>query len=104
MSKRLISKVALITGASGGIGSKMAALFAAEGASVVLADIADEPGRRIAKEISAQGGSAAYLHADVSQSQQVARLMDETERLFGGLDVLVNNAITIGGDTTISQM
>ena len=51
MRNQLVSKVAVVTGAAGGIGSRMAALFAAEGASVVLADIADEAGRRIAEEI-----------------------------------------------------
>ena len=51
MAKRLASKVAVITGAAGGIGSCMAKLFAAEGAAVVMADIADEAGLRIAKEI-----------------------------------------------------
>jgi len=104
MAKRLASKVAVITGAAGGIGSRMASLFAEEGASVVLADIADEVGLGIAKEISEEGGAATYIHADVSRSQDVGRLMEKTERLYGGLDVLVNNAIQIAGDTTISEV
>ena len=75
MAKRLASKVAVITGAAGGIGSCMAKLFAAEGAAVVMADIADEAGLRIAKEIEAAGGTATYLHADVASSSEVAALM-----------------------------
>lgn len=103
MAKRLDSKVSVITGAAGGIGSKMAALFAAEGASVVLADIADEAGQRVANEISAAGGKATYLHADVTSSAETAHLMEQTAALYGGVDVLVNNAINIGGDTSITE-
>jgi NAD(P)-dependent dehydrogenase (short-subunit alcohol dehydrogenase family) len=104
MASRLVSKVAVITGAAGGIGSQMAALFAAEGAAVVLADIADETGRRLAREITAAGARAAYIHADVANSAEVAELMTRTETLFGGLDVLVNNAINISGDTSITEV
>ncbi len=104
MGKRLTSKVAIVTGAAGGIGSRIASLFAEEGASVVLADIADQAGLRIAQEILTQGGEATYIHADVSKSEDVNRLMDETERLYGGIDVLVNNAIQIAGDTTITEV
>jgi len=104
MAKRLDSKVAVITGAAGGIGSKMAALFAAEGASVVLADIADETGQRVAKAITEAGGKATYVHTDVTSSAETAHLMTHTETLYGGLDVLVNNAINIGGDTSITEV
>lgn len=102
MSQRLASKVAIITGACGGIGSQMAALFAAEGASVVLADIVDELGAGLAQSIREAGGQAAFVHADVSSSAAVISLMRQTERLYGGLDILVNNAIQIAGDTTIT--
>jgi NAD(P)-dependent dehydrogenase (short-subunit alcohol dehydrogenase family) len=105
MGNRLVSKVALVTGAAGGIGSRMAALFAAEGASVVLADIADEKGGRIAQEIQDAGGNASYVHADVSSSSEVLALMARTEALYGGLDILVNNAINvIAGDTSITEV
>jgi NAD(P)-dependent dehydrogenase (short-subunit alcohol dehydrogenase family) len=105
MAKRLASKVAVITGAAGGIGSQMALLFAAEGASVVLADIADETGFRIAEQIEDGGGKATYVHADVSNSAEVAALMARIETLHGGLDVLVNNAInTSSGDTCITEV
>ena len=88
MGNRLVSKVALVTGAAGGIGSRMAALFAAEGASVVLADIADERGCRVTQEIQDAGGRATYIHADVTSSAEVMALMARTEAHFGGLDVL----------------
>jgi NAD(P)-dependent dehydrogenase (short-subunit alcohol dehydrogenase family) len=105
MGKRLDSKVAIVTGAAGGIGSRMAALFAAEGASVVLADIADETGRRVAKGIHEAGGSAEFVHADVASAAEVTDLMARTETLYGGLDVLVNNAINIvAGDTSIAEV
>jgi len=104
MAQRLVSKVAVITGAAGGIGSQMAKLFAAEGAAVVLADIADEAGSRVAKEIKVSGGTAAYIHADVASSTDVAELMTRTEALYSGLDVLVNNAVTISGDTSITEV
>ncbi len=101
MPERIRDKVAIITGAAGGIGSEMALLFAREGAAVVLADIADERGESIAKEIVAAGGSAKYVHTDVSNAGEVPHLMAAAESTFGGLDVLVNNAMSIGGDTTI---
>jgi NAD(P)-dependent dehydrogenase (short-subunit alcohol dehydrogenase family) len=104
MGNRLVSKVALVTGAAGGIGSRMAALFAAEGASVVLADIADERGCRVTQEIQDAGGRATYIHADVTSSAEVMALMARTEAHFGGLDVLVNNAINIAGDTSITEV
>ena len=104
MAKRLPSKVAIITGAAGGIGSQMAALFAAEGASVVLADIADESGFGIAKQIEEAGGTATYTHVDVANSANVTELMARTETLYGGLDVLVNNAMSITGDTSIAEL
>jgi NAD(P)-dependent dehydrogenase (short-subunit alcohol dehydrogenase family) len=104
MAQRLASKIAVVTGAAGGIGSQMAALFAAEGAAVVLADIADETGLRVATEIERSGGRAAYIHTDVTNSAGVAHLMTRVEALYGGLDVLVNNAINISGDTSITEV
>jgi 3alpha(or 20beta)-hydroxysteroid dehydrogenase len=105
MAKRLASKVAIITGAAGGIGSQMAAQFAAEGASVMLADIADEAGSRLAQQIERDGGRATYIHADVTSFEEVSALMARTETQYGGLDVLVNNAInTSSGDTSITEV
>jgi NAD(P)-dependent dehydrogenase (short-subunit alcohol dehydrogenase family) len=104
MANRLDSKVAIITGGAGGIGSEMASLFALEGAAVVIADIAEETGRRIASSIQNAGGRATFVQTDVSSSSDVASLIDQTASLFGGLDILVNNAINISGDTSITEV
>ena len=92
---RLEGKVALITGASAGQGAAEAKLFAAEGAAVMITDIADEPGRALASSITAQGGRAAYAHLDVADPEQWRAALDAVTREFGKLHVLVNNAGTI---------
>ena len=86
---RLAGKVALITGAAGGQGAVEARLFATEGARVVLADVIDEPGRKLAAEL---GVSARYEHLDVSNERDWARAMASVMSAHGRLDVLVNNA------------
>ncbi len=89
---RLDGKVALITGAAGGIGRVAAELFAAEGARVVIADVVDDDGTRVVEGIRAAGGDAAYVHADVSTAVQAAAMVDFTTDTFGALHVLYNNA------------
>ena len=84
---RLAGKVAVITGAASGIGRASARRFAAEGALVCVADLADEPGEQVAKEI---GG--LYVHADVTDPGEVERLYEAAAARFGGIDVLFNNA------------
>jgi len=86
---RLDGKVALITGAASGMGSVAATLFAAEGAKVVLADVADEAGEAAAAAI---GHGAAYVHADVSSAADAGRMVATAVERFGKLDVLYNNA------------
>ena len=86
---RLRGKVALVTGAAGGQGAAEARLFAAEGARVVLADVIDEPGRKLAAEL---GSVASYEHLDVSSERDWARVMAALMAAHGRLDVLVNNA------------
>jgi NAD(P)-dependent dehydrogenase (short-subunit alcohol dehydrogenase family) len=86
---RLANKVALITGGASGIGEATVRLFVAEGASVVIADLQDERGRRVAAEL---GPRAAYVHADVSREADVQAAVAETERHFGRLDCIFNNA------------
>src|SRR5215211_4070920 len=87
MAGRLRGKVAVITGAAGGIGRETALRFAEEGASVCVADLADEPGQEVASEID-----GLYVHADVSEPEDVERMYSETAERFGGIDVLFNNA------------
>ena len=88
---RLQGKVAIITGASMGLGEAMARLFAREGARVTVADIADEKGEQTVDQIKAEGGEAIYLHVDVTQTADVERMVQATVETFGHLDILVNN-------------
>lgn len=99
MAGRLGGKVAVITGAAMGIGAEMARVFSAEGAKVVIADIADDAASAVAGETG-----ALYVHTDISSAADVDALFHRAGEEFGGLDVLVNNAIYAPGDTTITQL
>jgi NAD(P)-dependent dehydrogenase (short-subunit alcohol dehydrogenase family) len=88
----LTDKVAIITGAAHGIGRATALRFAQEGATVVVADIQDEAGKQVVAEIQQSGGSARYLHADVSIHDDIRRMVEGTAESYGRLDILVNNA------------
>ena len=87
MPGRLEGKVAVVTGGAGGIGRETARRFTEEGARVCIADLADEPGQETASEID-----GIYVHADVTDPEDVQRMYDETAERFGGIDVLFNNA------------
>ncbi len=87
MPGRLEGKVAVITGGASGIGRETAKRFAEEGASICVADLADEPGEETAAEV---GG--LYVHADVTDPDDVQRMYREASERFGGLNVLFNNA------------
>jgi 3-oxoacyl-[acyl-carrier protein] reductase len=90
---QLQNKVAIITGASKGIGAQMAKTFASEGASVVVNYSSGREGaEKLVAEISARGGSAIAVQANVSKADEVKRLFDQTQKTFGRLDILVNNA------------
>src|SRR5687768_7278953 len=89
---RLSGRVALITGAAGGIGAVAAELFASEGAKVVIADVVDEQGATVVDGIKATGGEAAYVHADVSDAGDAEAMVRFTVDTFGALHVLYNNA------------
>ena len=89
---RLENKVAVITGSGRGIGKAIAALFAKEGASVVINDIDEAVALEAAKEIKAVGGKAAVCVADIRQPEEARKLMDTAIEKFGKLDILVNNA------------
>jgi NAD(P)-dependent dehydrogenase (short-subunit alcohol dehydrogenase family) len=86
---RLANKVALITGGASGIGEGTVRLFVAEGASVMIADIQDERGQRLAAEL---GDRAAYVHTDVSREADVEAAVAGTVGRFGRLDCIFNNA------------
>jgi NAD(P)-dependent dehydrogenase (short-subunit alcohol dehydrogenase family) len=90
--KKLENTCALVTGAASGIGKAIALLFAQEGAKVVVADQDAVAAEAVAHQIRHQGGHALGLACDVSDQQQVERLLEATLHEFGSLDVLVNNA------------
>jgi len=92
MTARLENKVALITGAAQGIGKAAALLFARAGASVFVLDIQDDAGTAAVAEIKGAGGTAFYLHCDVSDETGVSDAIAEIERTSGALHVLYNNA------------
>jgi NAD(P)-dependent dehydrogenase (short-subunit alcohol dehydrogenase family) len=87
MMGRLDNKVAVITGAASGIGRATARKFAAEGASVVVADFDDVHGPEIAKEIN-----GLFVKVNVADEQSVIAMYDKTLEVFGGIDILFNNA------------
>jgi len=90
--KRLNGKVTLVTGAGSGIGRGCALRLAAEGASVVLADLESSDGENAAAQIRQGSGDALFQATDVRDECQCQRAVEVTVRQFGGLDVLVNNA------------
>lgn len=89
---RLQDKVCLVTGAARGIGLATAELFAREGARVLLTDLDQAAGLAAANALGGQGLSVGFLQQDVTDEAQWRKTFDFCERLFGGLDVLVNNA------------
>ena len=90
---KLTDKVAVVTGASKGIGAGIAKRLAAEGAEVVVNyAFSQEDADRVVAQIQQRGGKAVAVQADVSKAADVKRLFAETKRAFGKLDVLVNNA------------
>lgn len=90
---KLTGKVAVVTGASKGIGAGIAKGLAAEGASVVVNYSSSKEGAdRVVAEITSKGGKALAVQGDVSKSAEVQRIFAETKKAFGRLDVLVNNA------------
>ena len=93
MSQRLTGKVAVVTGASKGIGAAIAQHLAAEGAAVVVNYASSKEGAdRVVAEITGKGGRAIAVQADVAKPAEIRRLFAEAKEAFGRLDVLVNNA------------
>jgi NAD(P)-dependent dehydrogenase (short-subunit alcohol dehydrogenase family) len=101
MAQLLEGKIAIITGATGGIGQIVAKKFVSEGAKVALADIADEAGEELS---SALGDSAIYVHTDVSKVEDIANLVSTTVEKFGQLDVMFNNAGIVGAPESMFEV
>lgn len=92
-SQKLAGKVALVTGASKGIGASIAVHLAAAGASVVVNYVSSKAGAdKVVSEITAAGGKAVAIQGDVAQPADITRLLAQTKAAFGHLDILVNNA------------
>lgn len=100
---RLQNKIALVTGGSAGIGKATCQLFACEGAKVVVVDINESDGVAVANAINDNGGSAAFVKADVSQAADCAAMIDFAEQQFGGLHIIFNNAGIMHGEDGDSQ-
>ena len=99
---RLEGKVALISGGARGMGAAEARMFASEGASVVIGDVLEDEGRRVAAEIGEAGGQALFVALDVTSESQWRNAIDAAVSTFGRLDVLVNNA-GIGGGGNVEE-
>ena len=95
--KRLAGKIAIVTGSSGGIGKAIALKFAEEGARVVVAARRQHLCEQTVKQIREKGGEAMAIQTDVTDEAQVDRLITETVKRYGRLDLLVNNAGIGGG-------
>jgi NAD(P)-dependent dehydrogenase (short-subunit alcohol dehydrogenase family) len=89
---QLKDKVALITGASSGIGRETALLFSKEGARIVVVDVNDAGGQETVAMVRQENAHAVYVHADVSKAADCQKMVEGAEKTFGKLDILFNNA------------
>jgi len=92
---RLKDKVAIVTGAASGMGAETARIFAREGAFVILTDMDTEGGQNVAREI---GNRAIFMAQDVSKEEDWARVVADTLKAHGKIDILINNAGVSGSD------
>jgi NAD(P)-dependent dehydrogenase (short-subunit alcohol dehydrogenase family) len=101
---RLKDKVATITGGGSGIGRATCLLFAREGAKVVVADYIAEGGNETVRQISAAGGQAVFVQADVSKSADVQNMIGAAVRNYGRVDIFFNNAGIEGPSTKLANL
>lgn len=101
---RVTDKVAIVTGAAGGIGRAVCKLLAQEGAKVALTDLRDENGKKVVQQIKDDGGIAEYWHLDVSNEKQVCEVIPKINQQLGAINVLVNNAGIAGINKPTHEM
>ena len=89
---KLEGKVAIVTGATSGMGRESAKLFAAEGAKVVITGRNEERAKAVVDDIKAAGGEAIYAIVDMANLDEVPKIYEETMEAYGTIDVLFNNA------------
>lgn len=99
--KSLENKVAIVTGAGSGIGEAIALTFASAGAKVIVSDINEKGGNAVVEKIKEQGGDAFFIKADTSKAEENEKLVADTVKHFGKLDIAVNNA-GIGGPAALT--
>lgn len=101
--KRFEGKIVMITGGSSGIGAETAIAFAEEGAKVVITDVNEEKGRKLAEEINESGGTAVFMKHNVADAKQTKEIINKIVEKFGKLDVAFNNAGIAGPSLPISE-
>lgn len=94
-NKKLEGRVAILTGAAGGLGAEAARVLAEHGASVAIVDIDGEAARRVAQQIEGQGGQALAVQCDISQEAAVRAMVEAVVGRFGRVDILHNNAAVL---------
>lgn len=102
--KRVQDKVVIVTGGALGIGKETCILLAKEGASVAITDVLDEPGKKLAEEITKDGGNAKYWHLDVTKEDEVKKVYEAVVKEFGKLDASINNAGISGVDKPTHEL
>lgn len=103
MAERFKDKVVIVTGAGAGMGRASALAFAGEGGNVTVADVNAAQGQETVRQVNDAGGKAIFVHCDVSKSADVQRLVAETVSVFGGVDVLHNNAGVVRYNTVVDM-
>jgi len=103
MPERFKNKATIVTGGAKGIGRASSLAFAQEGASVTVADLDEKAGKAVVEAITKAGGKAIFVPGDIADESYVKRLVSETVKAFGGIDVLHNNAGVVKYGTVVDM-